>query len=199
MDLKIYFADRKSPLCNAWKKDFNDTDVEIHEGDIFDLDVDAVVSPANSFGWMDGGFDYHLSEKFGWHIQEELTQQIHDRPMGELLVGQALVVETGDKETPYLVIAPTMRVPMNFGIPSSVNAYLAMKAALIAAKKHVGITSIAFTGFCTGVGGMPPKICSLQMKAAYDEIILGMKTKSKGFHDTQTFQFDLNHLGKIYG
>lgn len=111
--MKIFFADRKSPLCDFWRKDFENTDVVSHEGDIFDLKVDAIVSPANGFGFLDGGFDYHLSEKFGWHIQEKLIKLIHDRPMGELLVGEALIVETGNEDTPWLVVAPTMRVPVN--------------------------------------------------------------------------------------
>lgn len=45
---------------------------EILTGNITELAVDAVVSPANSFGFMDGGIDLHYSTVFGWHVQERL-------------------------------------------------------------------------------------------------------------------------------
>ena len=38
---------------------------EILTGNITELAVDAVVSPANSFGFMDGGIDLHYSTVFG--------------------------------------------------------------------------------------------------------------------------------------
>jgi O-acetyl-ADP-ribose deacetylase (regulator of RNase III) len=59
---------------------------------------------------------------------------IKELPEGELLVGQAMVLETGDRQIPFLISAPTMRIPTNFNIDTSVNAYLAMKAILIKSK-----------------------------------------------------------------
>jgi len=48
------------------------------------------------------------------------------RPLGELLVGEALVVETENELVPWIISAPTMRVPMR--LRQTVNPYLAMKA-----------------------------------------------------------------------
>ena len=79
------------------------------------------------------------------------------------MVGRAMILETGDELIPYLISAPTMRVPMNFNIATSVNPYLAMKATLIEARKHPKIESIAISGFCTGVGRMQPEIAARQM------------------------------------
>jgi hypothetical protein len=51
-------------ICDQWKTHFNDcNDVTIHCGDYFALKTDCVVSPANSFGFMDGGLDFQISEK----------------------------------------------------------------------------------------------------------------------------------------
>jgi O-acetyl-ADP-ribose deacetylase (regulator of RNase III) len=53
--MKIYLADLSDGLIQAWKKVFVDQqDIEIYHGSIFDLKADAIVSPANSFGFMDG-------------------------------------------------------------------------------------------------------------------------------------------------
>ena len=84
-------------------------DVTVTEEDIFELGADALVSPANSFGFMDGGIDHQISERLGWHIQDLVQKAIRARPLGELLVGEAIVVPTGDAQTPWLIAAPTMR------------------------------------------------------------------------------------------
>jgi len=49
-------------------------------------------------------------------------------------VGQALIVETYDAGIPFMVAAPTMRVPDD--IRGTPNAYLAFRAALRAVKAH---------------------------------------------------------------
>jgi len=110
-----------------------------------------MVSPANSFGFMDGGLDYALSERFGWQLEKKLQQRIKELPEGELLVGRAMVIETGDSDVPYLISAPTMRIPTSFNIDTSVDAYLAMKAILIKVKQHEGILSVAIPSLCTGL------------------------------------------------
>ena len=71
-----------------------------------------MVSPANSFGFMDGGIDALYLKHFGSQLQGQLQQAIQTRHHGELLVGAAEVIETGSKRIPYLIAAPTMRVPM---------------------------------------------------------------------------------------
>jgi len=65
MSLKIILTGIHEPLLSAWKERFaNDSNVTIHNGDITKLQCDAIVSPANSFGFMDGGLDYALSVRF---------------------------------------------------------------------------------------------------------------------------------------
>ena len=79
----------------------------------------------------------------------ELQKKIKALSEGELLIGKAMVLETQDELIPYLIAAPTMRVPMSFNIATSINAYLAMKATLIAAKNHSNIEDLAIPGFCS--------------------------------------------------
>jgi O-acetyl-ADP-ribose deacetylase (regulator of RNase III) len=149
----------------------------VHLGSIFDIACDALVSPANSFGFMDGGIDALYTERFGFEVQVRLQRQIASRHHGELLVGTAEIVETGHKQTPFLVAAPTMRVPMVLDA-QTVNPYLATRAALLLAKHGSfpdggkiaeRVRSIAFPGMGTGFGRVLPGICARQMRRAIEE------------------------------
>ena len=196
---QLILIDRNLGMQEAWKEYFaGEPSVKIIKGDIKDVSCDTIVSPANSFGFMDGGIDYAISEKLGWSLQEELQKQIRALPMRELLIGQTLVLETGSEEIPYLISAPTMRVPMSFNIASSVNAYLAMKAIMLAVTSHPQMKKVAIPGLCTGVGRMPYKISAIQMYRAYQEIFLGKKPHFTEFGQTQKYQIDLNPEGMIY-
>jgi len=171
--MKFCLRDRNQGMVDAWKFYFNDNlDFHISCGDIFDdgphMTVDAIVSPANSFGFMDGGIDYVYSEFLGWGMSEDLRKAIHVDHGGELLVGDAVVVDIRDSNPktpiPYLISAPTMRVPLD--IRGTVNAYLAFRAVLRASKKY-DIKSILCPGLGTAVGKLPHKVAALQMHAAY--------------------------------
>src|SRR4029077_4170460 len=101
------------PLAEAWTKYCGDLDfVSVHRGSIFGVESDAVISPANSYGVMDGGIDAAYLERFGTIVEDRLRRAILAQHHGELLVGNAEIVETGDPRIPYLIAAPTMRVPM---------------------------------------------------------------------------------------
>lgn len=197
--MQIILVDRSEAMLQAWEYYFSgQKDVTISLGDITTIDCDAVVSPANSFGFMDGGLDRALSEHFGWDLQERLQKQIKESPEGELLIGQSILLETFNKQTPYLISAPTMRVPMDFNINTSINAYLAMKAVLIRAKNTKAISSVAVPGLCTGSGKMDKKIAARQMFQAYKEIVLGEKMNFTSFGEAQKYHWNINPEGKIW-
>lgn len=197
--MKIILIDTNARMVLAWKEYFSsEENVNIVEGDLTAMKCDAIVSPANSFGFMDGGVDYAISERLGWDLEKILQQRIQELPEGELLVGRALLLETGDPLIPFLVSAPTMRIPTNFNIDTSVNAYLAMKAALICAKGEQRIQSISIPGFCTGVGRMQPVIAARQMFYAYEEICLGKKKVFNAFGEAQKQHWNINPQGMIW-
>jgi len=164
-------------VVDGWEKYFTGVkNVRISHGDILARSADAIVSPANSFGFMDGGIDLVYLERFGFELQTRLQARLRSDHDGELPVGEALVIETFDGRIPYLVSAPTMRVPMNVG--GTVNAYLAFRAAIRAIKRHNRergdkIRSLLCPGLCTAIGGMPAEVAARQMAAAYAACILG--------------------------
>lgn len=197
--MKIYLAYRDELLGDEWRKQFSEhPSVSVVNKDITTLPCDAVVSPANSFGFMDGGLDLALSERFGWNLQASLQERISKLPERELLIGRSITLPTNDSQIPWLISAPTMRVPMSFNIASSINAYLAMKAILLAAINHEEIQSVSIPGLCTGVGRMPPSIASKQMFAAFSEIILRNSNSFSDFGEAQKFHADLNPEGMIW-
>ena len=167
----IQLIDIKKDMCIEWFKQFKDHEnVTIHNDDIFALKTDCVVSPANSFGFMDGGLDLLISKNLGWQIEEQLQVRIKNMSTRELLVGQAELIETGDQHIPFCIVAPTMRVPMI--IKDTVNTYLASKAVFILLKNNPQIRTISISGLGTGVGRVPYDVCAKQMYQAFEEVWL---------------------------
>jgi len=161
-------------MAGAWASAFAGVpEVSIVEGDILEGAADALLSPANSFGYMDGGIDLAYRRLLGVGIETRLQARIASDFSGELPVGSAVVIETGHAAFPFMVAAPTMRVPEH--IPDSVNVYLAFRAGLIAVLSHnqrnaTRIRSLRTPALGTGIGRMPITRAAFQMRAAYDAI-----------------------------
>jgi O-acetyl-ADP-ribose deacetylase (regulator of RNase III) len=169
---RIILIDRATRLVAEWNKSFAEyPEVEVLSGDYFQRPADAIVSPANSFGIMDGGLDLALRDQLGHSIELALQQRIAEKHHGELPVGSAEIVETRDSRWKYLIAAPTMRVPEP--VAFTLNAYLAFRAILVAienfnkAAQKRAIDSVVCSGLATGVGGMTPDKCAVQMRIAY--------------------------------
>jgi len=183
--LNVILAAVEPELVDAWRRFCGDlAGVSIHHGSILDVHCEAIVSPANSFGFMDGGIDHLYSRHFGWHVQDRLQQAIRSRHHGELLVGQAEIIATDDARIPFIIAAPTMRVPMI--LRDTVNPYLAARAALLLIKHgrfHDGpfagesidsvVRTLAIPGLGTGVGKVAPNICAGQVRTAIEEVLFG--------------------------
>lgn len=170
--MKILLADTNKEIIKAWEvagggKEY----VEAYNTSIFDVEWKTIVSPGNSFGFMNGGIDKLICMNFGKNVQDSVQKMIQHRHNGELVVGNAGHVPIGDK---YLIVAPTMRVPMRLG--HTVNIYLAVKAALLLAIRHTLPYPIAFSGMGTGVGNVSPDIFVRQLKAALEEVVEGKNT-----------------------
>lgn len=169
---KIVLIDRAQPLVDQWKSQFADCPgVEVLFGDYFQRPADALVSPANSFGIMDGGLDLAIRDQLGFEVEDRLQKVIVEKYHGELPVGCAEVVPTDDPRWRYLVAAPTMRVPEPLG--KSLAPYLAFRATLVAVEhrnRRAGrreIDSLVCCGLGTGVGKVQPSRCAAHMRAAY--------------------------------
>jgi O-acetyl-ADP-ribose deacetylase (regulator of RNase III) len=182
--VQVILTARDEALAKAWERHCGEfAHVSVFRGSILDADCDAVVSPANSFGFMDGGLDMLYSQHFGWQVQERLQELIRTEHHGELLIGAAEIVETSNRRIPYLIAAPTMRVPMI--LRDSVNPYLAARAVFLLIKygnfgrgalqgERIAdvVQRVAFPGLGTGIGQVGPETCAHQMRTAIEEVIL---------------------------
>ncbi len=192
--MNLIFTDLRQDVVSAWEEHFQGyPQVSVKSGSIFEVDCDALVSPANSFGYMDGGLDMQISQFFGWHVQERLQEVIRDKHHGELLVGDAEIVPTDNSRIPFVISAPTMRVPMI--LSDTVNVYLATRAViLLVLHGHFldgravseDVRTVAVPGMGTGVGRILPDTCARQMKAAVDDVLLGNSTFPSSWHEAQT-------------
>ena len=185
MTLKFHLRDRNEGMVEAWRAVFrNHADFTISQGDIFAEDVpaaDAIVSPANSFGFMNGGIDLVYSEYFGWDLESRLRHHIEGFHDGLLPVGQATIVETKHERFPLLISAPTMTIPMN--IEGTINAFLAFRAVIRVVNKYnkglannyeyghppgsKPIETILCPGLGTAIGKLPYMTAAIQMNEAW--------------------------------
>lgn len=167
----LYLVDRDAPFIAAWQQAFACYDnVEVIQDDFFSVEADLMVSPANSFGIMDGGLDLVIREKLGAKIETKLQAEIVAKFYGELPVGHCHIIETDNSQWPLLASAPTMRVPAL--ITGTLNVYYAFRAVLLAVQQHPQkIHSILCPGLGTGVGGMQPDAAAGQMKFAYSQFL----------------------------
>ncbi len=168
----ITLIDRNEKMTEAWKKEFPAFEnIKIYNDDIFKIPADALVSPANSFGIMDGGIDGKIRDFFGTEIEKNVQRQIRELYYGELPVGNAILTSTGIHFIRYLITAPTMRVPAV--VKSTLNAYLAMRAVMVLLKKTPEIQSVSIPGLCALTGAMPYNVVARQMRVAYEKVFLG--------------------------
>ena len=164
--MQITLFDRDKTLCEQWEKDFSGYEnIKVIQTDFSELEPhDCIVSPANSFGLMDGGFDQVLSDYFTG-IQESVQKRIKSFYSGMQPLGSCLLIKTFDEKFPYLAHIPTMLYPSD--VSNSIHAFLAFKALLHTVEHYDEITSVACCGLAYGTGGMSAYNVSKQMKIAY--------------------------------
>ncbi|OAT41371.1 phage tail assembly-like protein [Hafnia paralvei ATCC 29927] len=174
--MKITFVDTNPHVVNALVSAFaNVSDITIIQGDITNVSGDALVSPANCYGWMDGGIDSVYLYMFGYQLQVRVQAAIAATFNGYLPIGSALSVHTmgfGPQFPKYLIVAPTMETPMFVG--DTRNAYLAFKAALSEAIR-LKLGHLVCPGLCSLTGGMKPDEMANQMRMAFDEFQLQVR------------------------
>lgn len=170
---QIILCDKNTWLCQEWSQAFTDVkEVSVFCGDIRQLEAEAIVSPANSFGFMDGGIDALFCQMFGIEIQARVQSAIKTFSHGELLVGQALMVPIPDPiitRIIFLIAAPTMRTPRRIVDFDAVR--LSTRAALQCAK-DCNVQSVIMTGMGAGSGGVPPRECAIMMRKGFDDVFI---------------------------
>ncbi|KAK9764729.1 hypothetical protein K7432_007541 [Basidiobolus ranarum] len=195
---KLILCDRQTHLCEAWRTELqklihstlrdNSLQVEVQQATFEQMfkntKIDCVVSPANSFGLMDGGVDWYISEAFGGpEILVPFVQNIIEEEWsGEQNVGTSILINVdtlreGKTNLPkYVAHTPSMRIPLRLS-PNDDIVYRCTWAFLNAVKKHNHhntidrIDTVLCTGFGTGTGRFPVDTCAKQMLLACSNFI----------------------------
>ncbi|GHG05437.1 MULTISPECIES: macro domain-containing protein [Amycolatopsis] len=167
------------PLAEAWTAAAQKLAgrVRVHRGSVLDVVAQAVVSPANSYGWMRGGIDAVYAQAFPG-VEQSVRSAVLAFHGGELPIGDAVVVPTGEAEPAWLISAPTMREPGERLPADTVHPYLAARAVFLTWRDgrldhgpvRAFVDTIAMPGLGTGVGGVAPATCARQVAAAWAEV-----------------------------
>ncbi len=193
-------------LQTPWKSEHCQTEILWDEIDIRNVKKKypsqngrscAFISPANTFGAMDGGIDKIYSDMFVGPpriqrlvqtlIREETIYYDSATNFPILPVGSGIMVPVPKNKNTFLISVPTMFIPDD--VSCSQNAYYATLAALCVTQKynsniHINDTTIRFgelekdaekidtlyiPGMCTGTGNMTLDASINQMMRAVED------------------------------
>jgi len=122
-------------------------EIRFEVGDLTNVEVSAIVNPANSECEMGGGVAGAIKKKGGKRIEAEAMAY------APVAIGKAVVTTAGGRlKCDYVIHAPTMEMPVQR--TTTGNIAKAVRAALEVARDE-GLTSVAFPGMGTGVGRVP--------------------------------------------
>ena len=168
--MKIILLDRKRQMCEEWNKyfkGFSDVEVVYDNIEYYDIsNIDCLVSPANSYGLMNGGYDLALTRMFDDELQNRVQDYIINNLYGEQPVGSSIIVDIPNTNK-KLIHTPTMRIPSP--IVDSEIVYTSMRSTLICALKN-NIKSIIIPAFGGTTGMVPIEIIAKEMFKAYIQI-----------------------------
>lgn len=181
--MQLIFVDRDPVVCSALRSVMPDADVRhANLDDVPDGDFDVLFAPGNSFGFMDGGFDLAIRNRYP-NSEHEIQSIIKTYYYGMLGVGQAFVVP-GNNIGKAIAYAPTMRVPEP--IVNTDNVYWAFRAALMATRafaeglqvrdvdgkpKALREVRVLSSAFGTSAGHMSAVSAAHSMRLAYEHVM----------------------------
>ena len=163
------------------KVKINKTTLELTQGDITDLDTDAIVNAANTALQLGGGVAGAIRRKGGQPIQRECNK------IGGTRVGGAVITTGGNLKAKYVVHAVGPKHGEEHEDEKLKDAIL---NSLILADKH-DLKSIAFPAISTGIFGFPRDRCAtimLSTTIAYLEGPTRLEKVVYCLYDQNTFE-----------
>lgn len=135
--------------------------IELTQGDITEMDTDAIVNAANEQLILGGGVAGAIRKKGGPSIQEECNR------IGETTVGSAVITGGGNLRAKYVIHAVGPRYGEGNEDTKLRNA--TWNSLLRATEKNC--TSIAFPAISTGIFGFPKDRCARIMLNTVKEFL----------------------------
>lgn len=135
--------------------------IELWNGDICDLEVDAIVNPANPTLWMSTGVGGALKRAGGDAIEFAAVRQ------APVQIGSAVVTAGGTLAARLVIHAVSLDQDRR---TSAAAIAAAVRSALARAREH-DVTSIAIPALGTGVGGFPlDEAATVTVRTVRDEL-----------------------------
>jgi O-acetyl-ADP-ribose deacetylase (regulator of RNase III) len=135
--------------------------IELWNGDICDLEVDAIVNPANLSLWMSTGVSGAIKRAGGDAIEFAAVRQ------GPVPLGESIVTGSGNLAARAVIHA----VSLDRDRRTSGPVIDAATRSAMARAREIGATSIAFPALGTGVGGFPlEESARITVAAVRDEL-----------------------------
>ncbi len=135
--------------------------IELWNGDICDLEVDAIVSPASTSLWMSTGVAGELKRNGGDAIEFAVLRQAPAQ------LGDALVTSAGRLAARVVIHAVSLERDRRTSRPAIDRA----ARSAMARARELGLASIAFPALGTGIGGFPlDEAASIAVEAVRDEL-----------------------------
>ena len=131
-------------------------ELEVVEGDIAALQVDAVANAANDRLWMGAGVAGALKRAGGEEIEREAVAK------GPIVLGDAVATGAGRLPARWVIHAAVMGQDLR----TSAEAIASATRRTLEVADEIGAESLALPAFGTGVGGFPLDECARLMVAA---------------------------------
>lgn len=163
------------------KARINKTVLEFTQGDITDLETDAIVNAANTALQLGGGVAGAIRRKGGAKIQEECNR------IGATHVGGAVITTGGNLKAKYVIHAVGPRHGEEHEDEKLKDATL---NSLILADKN-NLKTVAFPAISTGIFGFPKDRCAtimLSTTIAYLEGFTKLEKVVYCLYDQNTFE-----------
>jgi len=128
----------------------HNTTLSIIQGDITELEVDAIVNAANDQLLMGSGVAGAIKKKGGWIIEEEAMAQ------GPVPIGEAIVTTAGNLPSIYVIHA----VGVGQGAKADKDSLIKCTRNSLLRAEERNLKSIAFPAIGTGIGGFPVDECA---------------------------------------
>jgi O-acetyl-ADP-ribose deacetylase len=124
--------------------------IEIFQGDITELEVDAIVNAANNDLQLGGGLAGAIRRKGGPRIQAECDR------IGTIPVGGAAITSGGNLKTRHVIHAASMQL----GGSTTAQSLRSSTAHALRIAAQNGLRTIALPAIGSGIGGFPINQCA---------------------------------------
>ena len=124
--------------------------IEILQGDLVEMDADAIVNAANNDLQLGGGVAGAIRRKGGAQIQAECDE------IGTIPVGGAAITSGGNLKARHVIHAASMEL----GGRTSAHSLRSSTAHSLRIAAQQGLKTIAFPAVGTGIAGFPIRECA---------------------------------------